>query len=30
MSFGVERQKKMKCNYGLDREVEDIFQDLQT
>lgn len=30
MSYGVERQKEMKWNSGLDRQVEDIFQDSQT
>ncbi len=29
MSYNVERQKEMKCNSGLDREVENRFQDPQ-
>ncbi len=30
MNFGVGKQKEMKCNFGLDKEVEVIFQDSQT
>ncbi len=30
MNSSVKKQKEMKCNYGLDREVENKFQDSQT